>query len=124
MLALLNRLRGRMSAPERSRAPAPGPHCVTAPMNTAVALHETAIEQDALAWAYRTLAQQDTVELAEIVPIEALLTRLAPQQLLIVDAWFRRELTCAEIAAAQGISREEARVRVHEVLKILRDADS
>lgn len=123
MLALLNRLRGRMSAPERSRAPAPGPHCVTASMNAAVALHEQAIEQDALAWAYRTLAQQDAEELAEIVPIDALLKQLAPQQVLIVDAWFRRELTCAEIAATQGISREEARVRVHEVLKILRDWD-
>lgn len=124
MLALLNRLRDHISTREQSRAPAPGPHCVTATTNAAVALHEPAIEQDALAWAYRMLAQQDTVELAEIVPIEGLLRQLAPQQMLIVDAWFRRELTCAEMAAAQGISREEARARVHEVLKILRDADS
>lgn len=91
--------------------------------SASVAFHQQAIEQDGIAWAYRLLARQAAEEPAEIEPMHALLEQLAPQQLVIVDAWFRREMTCEEIAAAQGISREEACARVHQVLRTLRDAE-
>jgi DNA-directed RNA polymerase specialized sigma24 family protein len=124
MLALLNRLRDHLSAREPSRASARTSQCMAVlTPSAAVALHQQAIEQDAIAWAYRQLAQSSAEEPEQLEPVDALLEQLAPQQLVIVDAWFRRELTCEEIAAAQGISGEEARARVHQILRTLRDAE-